>query len=112
MKTLFAAILCAATLASAQAGTEPTETADGAPALLVADRFAADADLLAVDQVKRKVTLKASDGKTTTLAAGPEINNPAQLKAGDKVRTPYSQSLTLVHKKGGNMRSKTNTSDS
>jgi hypothetical protein len=112
MKKLFAALLCAATLAGSHAATDSTKTADGAPALLLADRFVVDADVIAVDQATRKVTLKSSDGQTTIVTAGPEIKNLAQVKAGDKVRTQYSQALTLVLKKGGGMRSKTESSDS
>ena len=59
------------------------------------------ASVEAVDQAKRTVTLKGSDGKSTTLTVGPEAKNFGQVKVGDQVNVKYIEALTLELKKGG-----------
>jgi len=111
MKKLIVAVLAATAMASAIAATEVTKTAQGAPAVLVADRYATQYEVLAVDQATRKVTLKAADGITTSIVAGPEVRNFAQIKAGDRIRVEYAQALTVSLKKGGGVREKEERSD-
>ncbi|MFN9677461.1 MAG: hypothetical protein ACK58C_07665 [Betaproteobacteria bacterium] len=112
MKYLISAALVCATLTGSLAAAQTGAPTEGAPALVVADRFVIDVDVVAVDQSTRKVTLKSADGRTSTVTAGPEVKNLAQLKAGDKVRAQYSEALTVVLKKGSGLRSKTESSDS
>jgi hypothetical protein len=59
------------------------------------------ASVEAVDQAKRTVTLKGPDGKSTTIAVGPEAKNFGQVKVGDQVNVKYIEALTLELKKGG-----------
>jgi Cu/Ag efflux protein CusF len=111
MKKLIVAALAATAMASAIAATEVPKTAQGAPAVLVADRYATQYEVLAVDQATRKVTLKAADGTTTSIVAGPEVRNFAQVKAGDRIRVEYAQALTVSLKKGGGVREREERSD-
>jgi Cu/Ag efflux protein CusF len=71
------------------------------PAVVVAEKYSAEAEVLAVDYAGRTVTLKTSDGLTSTLPMGPEVKNLAQLKKGDKVQAQYSTALTVALKKKG-----------
>jgi len=93
MKKWIVAVLAATAMASAIAATEVTKTAEGAPSVLVADRFASDYEAVAVDQATRKVTLKAADGTTTSIVAGPAVRNFSQIKAGDQVEGKFLQVL-------------------
>lgn len=111
MKKLILALLASTSLASANAAMEVTMTPQGAPAVLVADRHVTQYVVLAVDQATRKVTLKAEDGTTTSVVAGPQIRNFAQVKAGDRVRVEYAQTLTVSLRKGGGMRANDEKSD-
>jgi Cu/Ag efflux protein CusF len=56
--------------------------------------------ITAIDAATRLVTLKGRGGRETTLTAGPEVKNFAQLKVGDKVKVEYVEALTLELKKG------------
>jgi hypothetical protein len=47
----------------------------------------------AIDQASRLVTLKAADGRTIFVKAGPEVRNLAQVRAGDRVRVRYQEAL-------------------
>jgi hypothetical protein len=55
----------------------------------------------AIDQKTREVTLKGPQGNVTTVTAGPEVRNLAQVKVGDMVTVRYVEALTLTLKKGG-----------
>jgi hypothetical protein len=46
-----------------------------------------------VDQAMRVVTLRAADGKTMTVQAGPEVRNLAQVRPGDRVVVEYREAL-------------------
>jgi Cu/Ag efflux protein CusF len=54
-----------------------------------------------VDQKKRLVTLKGSDGQEHTINAGPEVRNLAQVKKGDTVTVAYVESATFQLLKPG-----------
>src|SRR5688572_14740339 len=47
------------------------------------------ATVASIDQEKRLVTLKADNGRTQTIEVGPDVENLAQVKAGDKVVVRY-----------------------
>jgi ribosomal protein L19 len=49
----------------------------------------------AVDQATRVVTLKGSKGNVFDIKAGDEVRNLAQVKAGDKVKVEFYQSLAI-----------------
>lgn len=54
-----------------------------------------------VDQSTREVRLRNEDGEVSTIVAGPEVRNLAQVKAGDKVVVSYYQALAAEVKKPG-----------
>ncbi len=69
--------------------------------LALSDTQKAVATVEAVDQAKRLVTLRAADGKTMTVQAGPEVRNFAQIRTGDRVVVEYREALLAeVVKKG------------
>lgn len=55
----------------------------------------AEATVVSVDQATRHVVLRAADGSTMQVTAGPEVRNLPQLQAGDQVRMDYFQSTTV-----------------
>ncbi|MFT3975012.1 MAG: hypothetical protein QM699_16705 [Amaricoccus sp.] len=54
-----------------------------------------EATVVSVDQATRHVVLRGEDGTTTQVAAGPEVRNLGQLKAGDTVRMDYFRATTV-----------------
>ena len=112
MKKAIIAVIAAVAMTSAVGAAEGTKTANGAPAVLMTGRYATEYEVVAVDQATRKASLKAGDGTVTTITAGPEIRNFAQVRKGDRVRVQYSQELTVSFKKGGGVRVKEETMDS
>ncbi len=59
------------------------------------------AEVTAIDQKTRMVTLKGPDGKEVTVQAGDQVKNLAQVKKGDLVQATYYESLAYeVHKPG------------
>jgi len=61
----------------------------------------ASATVVSVDPAKREVVLKTPKGETHTVVAGDEVRNFDQIKAGDKVKVKYMESLTVELKKDG-----------
>ena len=85
----------AATLAVAALAAEPPKPA------MREELVQKTATVESVDQSTRQVTLRLEDGKTSTIVAGPEVRNLAQVKAGDKVVVSYYQALAAEVKKPG-----------
>lgn len=85
--------------------------AQGAPAMLVADRFTLDAKVTAVDLSNRKVTVVLEDGRRVSSIVGPEVKNLAQLKTGDTIRLEYSEALVIALRKGDGIRSREERAD-
>lgn len=54
-----------------------------------------EATVVSVDQATRHVVLKGADGSTMEVAAGPEVRNLPQLRAGDLVRMDYFKATTV-----------------
>lgn len=54
-----------------------------------------EATVVSVDQATRQVVLKGANGSTMDVAAGPEVRNLPQLKAGDTVRMDFFQATTV-----------------
>jgi hypothetical protein len=67
----------------------------------VAQTTKISATITAIDAATRAVTLKGPQGRETTVVAGPEVKNFAQLKVGDTVEAQYAEALVLELKKGG-----------
>jgi hypothetical protein len=55
----------------------------------------------AIDHEKRLVTLRAENGLSNTIEVGPDVQNLAQVKAGDKVVVRYYEGLAAQLKKKG-----------
>ncbi len=49
------------------------------------------ATIIAVDQELRLVTMRGPEGDLTTIEAGPEVRNLAQVEAGDTLRVVYER---------------------
>jgi hypothetical protein len=70
-------------------------------AVIEEDVVSVAATVVKVDQKKRVVTLRDSDGKEFEVKVGDEVRNLAQVKKGDQVVTTYYESLALMLKKPG-----------
>jgi len=71
------------------------------PAGAMVDVVEVSAVVDAVDAAKRAVTLKVPDGTTRTFKVGPEVKNFDQIKAGDKVRATFYESVAVFVAKTG-----------
>ncbi|MNK84881.1 hypothetical protein D3C87_1047420 [compost metagenome] len=60
-----------------------------------------EAEVVDVNKKTRDIKFKTKDGETTSVKAGNEVENFAQIKKGDKLKVRYLESLTLELKKGG-----------
>lgn len=58
------------------------------------------ATVTAIDKATRAITLRTPDGKTSTVTAGPEVQNFDQIATGDEVSVIYRESLLLKLLKG------------
>jgi ribosomal protein S17 len=67
----------------------------------IASTVTVSARVEAIDQKTREVTLKGPQGNVTTITAGPDVRNLAQVKVGDMVTVRYLEALTLTLKKDG-----------
>jgi hypothetical protein len=93
-----AAIAFGATLPVAAQNSTGVTKAPGA--VTTVQRIKAVATVVAIDSATRAVTLKGPDGRETTVIAGPEVKNFAQIKVSDRVNVEYKEALTLELKKG------------
>ena len=96
--TVLAAASLLATTAMAQdkaPAAAPTLSAI-ADALGVREKLTATAEVQAVDQKNRTLTLKGEDGKVFTIKVGDEVRNLAQVQAGDTVVATYHQALAAA----------------
>jgi len=57
--------------------------------------------IVAIDSTNRLITLKAEDGTSETIYAGPEVQRFAELKVGDKVTFKYYESVVYAVQKPG-----------
>ena len=87
------------TTAGTVAGAAPTPVVAG---VVAENAVTVTATVEAIDQKTRMVTLRGPDGKLTTVHAGDQVKNLAQVKKGDQVVVTYYESLAYeVHKPGG-----------
>jgi Cu/Ag efflux protein CusF len=86
------------------AATMAVQAAQNVPAMLIADGFFIETEVLEVDLAARKVTVRRPDGGTVTKTVGPEVQNLGQLKAGDRVEVRYSEALAVSLRKGDGIR--------
>ena len=95
----FTLAAAAAFPAAAQTGAVVAAKAPGAVG--VAKTVNVTATITAIDAATRTVSLKGPKGNETSVVAGPEVKNFAQLKVGDAVDLTVVEALTLELKKGG-----------
>jgi hypothetical protein len=57
------------------------------------------AQVVAIDQASRTVTLKGPKGNVVDVVAGDEVKNFDQIKVGDQIKAAYVEALTLELKK-------------
>jgi Cu/Ag efflux protein CusF len=103
-KILLAALIAAGLIATPVFAADPAPAAKSVPAMIIGGSIKAEAEVIAVDQKTRKVTLKGEDGTTQEFTAGKEMRNLPQVKAGDRVVVEYDQVLALRLKKGPGIR--------
>src|SRR4051794_22638230 len=58
------------------------------------------ATVVAIEPATRTITLRGPKGNQMSIEAGPQVQNFAQIKAGDQVKVEYVEALTLELKKG------------
>ena len=71
------------------------ETASNAPTVIVDAVEIPLAVVTAVDPTTREVDLRNQEGEITTVVAGPEIRNFAQIKVGDTLNVRMMQALLM-----------------
>jgi Cu/Ag efflux protein CusF len=104
--------LLAAGLAAGAAHAADAKAAKGVPAVVAGAVVEAEAEVVAIDQKTRKVTLKEAEGNVSQIVVGPEVKNLPQVKVGDRVVARYSQALTLKLKQSPGVRVTEEKSDS
>jgi hypothetical protein len=57
--------------------------------------------IVAIDQTNRIVTVKATDGHTESVYAGPDVKRFNELKVGDRVTVRYHESVVFAVRKPG-----------
>jgi hypothetical protein len=101
--SILAAVFSAAALVAMPAAAQPGGAAvKKEPGVVgVAQTMKVTATITAIDPASRTITLKGPKGNETSVVAGPEVKNFAQLKVGDTVEAGYVEALVLELKKGG-----------
>lgn len=70
------------------------------PGAIVVETVKATAKVTAIDGAKRLVTLEM-DGKSKTVACGPEVKNFDQIKVGDLLKVTFVEALAVYLQKAG-----------
>ena len=99
--TLAMAVLAAFLALPASGQTKDAMVVKTPGAVGMAQTMKVSATITAIDAASRAVTLKGPQGRETTIVAGPEVRNFAQLKVGDTVEAQYAEALVLELRKGG-----------
>jgi hypothetical protein len=92
-----AVVSCAST-SNAPPPAEATSSVvfvEGVPGGIYVQRVNAVADVVFVDKAERKVSFRTSDGKKTTVTAGPEVANFDQIRVGDRLRLAIAEELIV-----------------
>jgi hypothetical protein len=88
-------LMALASCATTMSGEEDVAVMETKTGAIVVDTFTTDATVVALDGIKRKVTLETPDGKKTKFKAGPEVANFDQLQVGDQVHATVTEELAL-----------------
>lgn len=65
------------------------------PSMFMSETVVVTAEVVAINHETREVTLRHSDGETTTFVAGEEARNLDQVAAGDIVTAEYKESISI-----------------
>lgn len=110
--TILCLMLSAAFAAQAQQSPTAATTLSSQPGrVAAAQAVKVEVVVTAVDPATRGLTLKAADGRTVDLVAGPEVRNFGQIKVNDRVVVEYIRALTLELRKGGGVRQSAESTD-
>ena len=86
-------------------GAAMAQAVTTSPALIVGEGVSAEAVVQAIDLKKRLVILRLEDGWNTTVMVGPEVRNLDQVKVGDRLKSEYSDTLTVKVRRTAGLRS-------
>ena len=90
VSTIAAAVLAGGLVAS---GAAAAKQAPVHQLINTAELVTAKATIVSVDSAQRKLTIKTPEGLTRVVKAGPQVQNFAELKAGEVVNVAFYQSL-------------------
>src|SRR5262245_34953166 len=76
---IFTLTSCSSSKQKGGTGTEVVETSSSATSVTTIRSYTTTAKVTGIDSLKRTVTLATSDGKKTTVKAGPEVANFNQI---------------------------------
>ena len=76
-------------------------TQPGVPGGISIETYKETATVKSIDKATRKLTLVDKNGKKTTVSAGPEVVNFAQIEAGDQVIAVITEQLLVFVRKPG-----------
>jgi Cu/Ag efflux protein CusF len=88
--------ICLVTLAAVSAANAQAPASVGKTAIVTET-----AVIVAIDSTNRLVTLKAENGNTETIYAGPEVQRFNELKVGDKVTFKFQESVVYAIQQPG-----------
>jgi hypothetical protein len=74
---------------------------EGVPGGVIVNTVTMTARVAAVDPATRKLTLVESDGKRTTITAGPEVINFDQIRVGDHLKATIRSELVVFMRERG-----------
>ena len=103
-KMIAAALLAAGLISGPVVAADAAPAEKQVPAVVLGGSVKAEAEVVAIDQKSRKITLKGEDGKTQEVVVGKQARNLPQVKVGDRVVIEYDQLLALRLKKGPGLR--------
>ena len=75
----------------------------GVPGGVMVNTYKETATVTAIDPATHKVTLVTKDGTQTTVKAGPEVANFAQIEVGDQVKATVTDKLLIFVPKPGEL---------
>jgi len=87
------AVMMAVPVTAAEQKAAPTKTDRPSSTMVEAVSFTATVD--AIDSKTRKITMKGADGSKTSIIAGDEVRNFAQIKKGDIVTFDYTEAVAI-----------------
>jgi len=105
LAVVLAALSSIAATPATAASTASAPKDKGVPAAVITETTGLEAEVVAVDQKARVVTLKLQTGEVVDLLASDAVKNLAQVHVGDIVLTEYQQALAMKLKKGSGVRS-------